>query len=192
MDVTANLKLSAYEKKELAHIVDCRVDDLDTVMAAYATAALREHVTMFLGQKVFTRGSDLMEYRLFLLVESAFDGRIPDEQEVCKLFQLTSTAARALIRAVMSKYQYQLKGAIEKSAGSLLNSAEKDTENNCVTVSVHNLNLVDELNRELADIDTSLAPVQKKRGSVATYNIQRSSYARLCNRFGVTSKIPAE
>jgi hypothetical protein len=192
MEVTAILNLSGTAKEELAQILGCDAVGLDQALAAYASAALHEHVSMFLGQKVFTRGSDLLEYRLLLLIEHAFDGRIPDEQDVCKLFQVSASAARSLIRAVMSKYQYQLKGAIEKSARLLLDSAEHDQASACMTVSVHNLNLVDELNRELADVDTSLPPVQKKRGSVSTYDIQLSSYARLCARFGIQPKVPLQ
>lgn len=189
MNITAALNLSAVEKKEIAQILGCKPNELEDKLAPYASAALQEHVSMFLGQKVFTRGSDLLEYRLLLLIEQAFEGRIPDEQEVCKLFQLTSTAARSLIRAVMSKFQYQLKAAIEKSAKQLLDSAEVGDGGSSISVAVHNLNLVEELNRELADIDTNLPPVRKKRVSVSTFEIQPSSYGRLCERFGVVSKL---
>jgi hypothetical protein len=139
-------------------------------------------------QKVFSRGSDILEYRLFLLIVHAFNGQIPDEQEVSKLFQTTTTGSRSLIRAVMSKYQYQLKSFIERTLINLLDSAVVSEERDCLFLSVHNLNLVDELNRELAEIDTNLPPVQKKRGSVSTYIVFPSSYNRLCERFGVTPK----
>jgi hypothetical protein len=55
---------------------------------------------------------------------------------------------------------------------------------------VHSLNLVDELNRKLAEIDSALPAVQKKQGSVSTYELQPSSYERLCKYFGLTSKLP--
>ena len=144
---------------------------------------------MFLGQKVFTRGSDLLEYRLLLLTEHAFEGRIPDVQEVCNLFQMTSSGGRSLIRAVMSKYQYQLRDAIQATMSCLLDSAEVDADRTCVSLAVHNTNLVDDLNGALTDIDTSLPPVQKKRGSVSTYELQPSSYHRLCERFAVQPKL---
>src|SRR5207253_2749865 len=64
-------------------------------LKAYAEAAVLEHIRMFIGQKVFTRGSDIREYRLFLLIDTAFNGFIPDEQTVCALFQCTVTQSRA-------------------------------------------------------------------------------------------------
>lgn len=189
MDVHCTIELSSDDERELADILGCAPEELADELSSYATAALREHVAMFLGQRVFTRGSDLLEYRLLLLIEYAFEGRVPEVQEVCNLFQLTSSSGRSLIRAVMSKYQYQLKDAIAATMSSLLDSAEVDDQRSCVTLAVHNTNFVEELNAELADIDTSMAPVQRRRGSVSTYELQPASYLCLCERFAVEPKI---
>ena len=88
----------------------------------------------------------------------------------------------------MSKYQYQLKSYIENTLKYLLDSAVVSENKDSLLLSVHNLNLVEELNRELAEIDTNLPPVQKKRGSVSTYIIFPSSYNRLCDKFKVSPK----
>jgi len=85
----------------------------------------------------------------------------------------------------MSKYQYQLKTAIETTIKTLLQNVEVNNSENTFIVSVHNRNLVEELNKELAEIDTNLPPVSKKRGSVSTFELKPSSYNRLCNRFGI-------
>lgn len=189
VDIKAQIDLTADEKRELADILECKVNQLAESLAPYATAALTEVVSMILGQKVFTRGSDLLEHRLLLLIRHAFNGRIPDEQKVCDLFQTTTSGGRSLIRAVMSKYQYQLKASIRDTLKELIGSAELQDGGSSLTIAVHSLNLVDELNRELSDIDPSLPPVEKKRGSVSTYELQPSSYIKLCEQFGVTSKI---
>lgn len=189
MDITVRLSLSIEDTAELARILGCVEGQLAETLVPYATASLEELVTMFLGQKVFSRGSDIREYRLYLLIKHAFSARIPDEQDVCKLFQSTSSGSRSLIRAVMSKYQYLLKGAIEDTLKDCLNDVEIAEGNESVTIAIHNLNLVDELNRELGEIDSSLPPVQKKRGSVSTFEIKPSSYKRLCGRFGLESKL---
>jgi hypothetical protein len=189
MEIRATLSPNADEKRELARILGCAQKDLETKLQPYASAALKELVSMFLGQRVFTRGSDLLEYRLFLLIRHAFGGKLPDEQDVCKLFQVTSAASRSLIRAVMSKYQYSLKSEIDDTLGALLHSAEVSEDKDRVAVAVHNLNLVDELNRKLAEIDTDLPPVHKRRGSVSTYVIQPSSYMKLCELFKVECKL---
>ena len=88
----------------------------------------------------------------------------------------------------MSKYQYKLKPYIIKTLTNLLASAEFSDEDDAFLISVHNLNLVNELNEELAEIDTNLPIVRKKQGSVSTYVIFPSSYKRLYKRFNLEPK----
>lgn len=188
MDVTSTLKLPADDQKELARILDCDPKDLPKILAPYASAALTEVVTMFLGQKVFSRGSDMLEYRLLLLIQHAFKSQIPDEQRVCRLFQTTASGSRSLIRSVMSKYQYQLKSAIEKSIKLTVESARKAQGETEYSVVINSLNLVEELNRLLAEIDGNLPQINKKHASVSTYEIAASSYSRLCERLSVAQR----
>lgn len=185
MEVTATINLPEQEQSELAQILGCDEEQLHEELQKYASAALQEYISMFLGQKVFKRGTDILEYRLFLLIEEAFDNKVPDEQDVCKLFQSTSTESRSLIRSVVSKYQYQLKSALDKTIKTILLSATRDNEHDPYTVTINSQNVVEELNRQLASIDGSLTPVAKKRGSVSIYEIKASSYTRLCEKFHV-------
>lgn len=189
MEVTTTLDLSEEDQEELVHILNCDGVDLAEALTPYASAAVEELVTMFLGQKVFSRGSDIREYRLYLLIKHAFSHRIPNEQDVCRLFQSTSSGSRSLIRAVMSKYQYLLKEAIDDTLKDCLNAVEVDEGGHSLTIAIFNLNLVEELNSVLGEIDSSLPPVQKKRGSVSTYEIKPSSYKKLCERFGLESRL---
>ena len=45
--------------------------------------------------------------------------------------------------------------------------------------------VVDALNRALTLIDGTLPPLRREQGTTSTYELQRSSYLRLCERFGV-------
>lgn len=189
MDIKAQIDLTDVERDELAEILGGKPSDLAKALAPYATAALREVVSMILGQKVFTRGSDLLEYRLLLMIVHAFNGRIPNEQQVCNLFQTTTSASRSLIRAVMSKYQYQLKRVTEETLKQLIESGQVMKDGSLI-LAVHSLNLVDEINRKLAEIASNLPAVQKKPSTVATYELQPSSYGVLCKHLHLSAKVP--
>ncbi|MBK1702395.1 hypothetical protein [Thiococcus pfennigii] len=183
MEVTATVDLSEQDQLELAKILGCNGGELPDKLRTYSSAALKEYISMFLGQRVFRRGSDINEFRLFLLVATVFDNRIPDEQEVCRLFQTSATESRALIRAVMSKYQYQLREAIDNSIRRALDAAEQEDEHSPHVVTLNSHNVVEELNRTLAGIDGTLEQIRKKRGSVSTYEIAQSAYARLREQY---------
>jgi hypothetical protein len=179
MDITITLDLDNQEEAELAAILSCSATDLQSNISNVATAALKEYVSMIRGQKVFTRGSDILEYRLFLLIESVFNGIIPDEQKICSLFQTSLTGSRSLLRAVISKYQYQLRATVACTMQKTLSNAAQSSDEEDYTVVINCRNIVDELNKVLAEIDGNLTPVTKKKGSVSTYEIKPSSYIRL-------------
>lgn len=185
MELTIELNLSPQETEQLAGTLGCEEADLATIFAPYASAGAEEFARMILGQKVFTRGSDIQEYRLFLLVKHAFGNSIPDEQKISDLFQTTSSQSGALVRSVMSKYQYELHDAIDSTCTSVLKSVTQSVEGGLAAV-IPSPNWVEKLNREIASIDGSLPQISKKRGAVSTYLFERSSYLRLCERFAVT------
>jgi len=60
MPIAVDLTVSPEERRQLARILGCTDDSLDDALTAFATAALQEYVQMFLGQRVLTRGSDIL------------------------------------------------------------------------------------------------------------------------------------
>lgn len=182
MQLTTTINFDANDELEIASILGCSVVDLNARLNQCLAASIKEYLTMIRGQKVFKRGTDMLEYRLFLLIESTFGGRIPDENTVSSLFQTSPTESRSLIRAVISKYQYQLKSYIEATLQSVLASASRDNGVGPYFVSINSHNVVSELNKILGEIDGSLTSVTKKKGSVSTYEITASSYTRLCTK----------
>lgn len=185
MEIAITINLSQAEEAEIAAILGCDVTALNDRLNACSLAATNEYLAMFRGLKTFKRGSDMLEYRLLLLIETAFNGVIPDERTVSSLFQTTLTESRSLIRSVISKYQYQLRGHVERTLCECLSDARRQNNTQHYTVVIKSHNIVDELNKALADIDGSLSSVAKKKGSVSTYEIAPSSYNQLCNKFAV-------
>lgn len=182
LDLTLSLPISGDEEQRLAGILGVEQDTLESRLGSVANAALEEYVRMFLGQKVFTRGSDIREYRLFLLMRRFFGDTIPDEQRVCDLFQTTTTQSRSLVRSVLSKYQYELQEAVDGSLRSLLVDHDPPAEGQDYEVTINSESLVEEFNRILAATDGTLDSVRKKRGAVGTHVIRRSSFYALAEQ----------
>lgn len=183
MPISVDLDLSNDERAQLAGIIHSDPAKLDESLAAFGAAALEEYVRMFIGQRVLTRGADIREYRLFLLIKGPFANQIPDEQRVSDLFQTTTSQSRSLIRSVMSKYQYELQEAINSSLKSTVAEAAKEADD--WTVTINSENIVETLNRVIGSIDGSLPQIEKKRGTVSSYIVRQSSYTRLREHFGL-------
>lgn len=174
------MNLTAGERRQLAATFGCGDNDLDKEITKYTDAAAEEYIRMVLGQHVFTRGQDIREYRLYLLIGHVFGGRLPTEQNISFLFQTTTTQSRALLRAVMSKYQYELQEAIHDTLREELSRAQADPNTDGVyLITVDSENVIQALNRKIASIDGTLPQITKARNTVSTYEIAKSSYSKL-------------
>jgi hypothetical protein len=156
-------------------------DAVCDMVKAHVNAALAEYHDLFCGRKVFRRGSDLLEYRLVLLIKHQFGGTIPDEHIVGGMFQMSGNESRSIIRAVISKYQHQLSDSLEKTIRGVLESATQSPNAGTYSVIIRNRSIVDAINQRLANIDPALSPIEKQRHSASTYIIQPSAFQRLNN-----------
>lgn len=141
-------------------------------------AATEEYLEMLRGSRVFTRGQDIREYRLFLLIKHYFK-TIPSDGEVSALFQTTATQSRGLLRAVTSKYQYDLNQVLTQALRKLLKSAKNSGENGTFWLTPTSEYMVEELNRRLAIQDPSAVRIRRLPGTVLTFVITSGSKSAL-------------
>lgn len=175
------MELNSIERRQLAAILGCDEGALDERLIPFFEAAHEEYVRMMLGQRVFTRGSDMREYRLLLLIRHTYN-RLPSEQEISAVFQTSAAQSRSLLRAVMSKFQYELQSITHASLTELLDEAT-GAEDGDRTVLIRAENFVEALNREISMIDGRLQPVSKQPGTTSAYTIPKDTYAKLKERF---------
>lgn len=51
MEVTTTIELNDEDQEERSRILDCSIDDISDSLSSYSSAALKEYVSMFLGQR---------------------------------------------------------------------------------------------------------------------------------------------
>jgi hypothetical protein len=188
VDVTATITLEQREEERLARILGCERDELTSRLAAYATAALEEYVRMFLGERVFTRGSDIREYRLLLLMKHVLDGAVPDDDYVSALFQTNTGQSRGLIRAVLAKFQYEVELGVHETVKQAVEQARRPDDSNVWITIIRSGNVVTALNRQVEVLSGELPLVTRTPGTAARYEIKRSTYLRLCEALDVEVK----
>jgi hypothetical protein len=181
MKLTIEVGLTEDEETSLQRILRQEKKWPDS-FAPYAAAAVEEYARMFLGQRVFTRGSDMREYRLALLIRRAFGNKIPDEQTVCDLFQCTLSQSRALLRVVMSKYQFELSIAINETLAAVVAKAEKIENKDAYVISVSNENVIAELNKVLAR-KPGQDEIARQTRKLGTYELRAAAYDFLKDYF---------
>lgn len=185
MKIELEIKLDEREKELLRQIFNCKDDEeLIEHFKLCCKAASEEYTDMFLGKRVFTRGSDIREYRLFLLIKNVFK-KIPDEQVVSNLFQTSITESRSLIKAVLAKYQYSIIEVLEDTLREIICAAEQDEEG-VFEVNCNSKYIEEELNKILSEISGKLPPIKRKTGAVSVYKIESNSYKELEKYFKVS------
>ncbi len=187
MDKTINFQIDLTQREIdlLKSILNCDDNSLEQVLSKISKAALSDYYKMILGEKAFTRGKDMQEYRLLNLVKHYFDGQIPSEQQISGLFQLKTTESRSLISAVTSKYQYELKEAIKTSLGKRLDEKAMKNGDTDFKIYFDSAFYKDELNKILMNIDPKLPMIEKDNQTTGNYTIKPSSYSALCGYFGI-------
>lgn len=181
MTISISLELTDDEQRQLAAILGTTTGELEDALGPFAVAALEEYARMFLGQRVFTRGSDAREFRLLLLIKHAFENRFPDDQRISDLFQTTLSESRSLIKSVSAKYQYELAGAKEATLKAVLDSAEQ--RNDSWLLSINSRTVVEQLNRDLVQLGSDLPPVRLKENTGSTYVVAASSFEKLREKY---------
>jgi hypothetical protein len=182
MDVAFQLQLSDRERATLCDVIECDDQDLDVRFAKFAKAAADEYLRMLLGQSQ-KRANDFLEFRIYLMIQHVLDGRLPDEDMVCRFFQLSSNEARARLRGVTAKFQRGLHTQIKGSILEILQGANYNEEADRHQIAVNNQTVIDHLNSTLAKADGSLSPVSKVRGTVSTYEMPPASYNLLLQKY---------
>ncbi|MCU1558217.1 MAG: hypothetical protein JWN09_2212 [Microbacteriaceae bacterium] len=172
--------LSAEERRQLAHALGCTVGELDGRLKAISEAATREYLAMFLGQEGFSRVDDFLVWRLYLLIDTVFARRLPSTATISALFQTTASRSRTLLRAVMSKYQYQLQEAITGSLQQLLDESEPASDDSLARVIVPGSDtLIDALNDRIAARGGDYPAIARVHGHVNQYRVEKSSFDAL-------------
>lgn len=185
MQITFEIDIDAVDAPLIAQAIGCAQPELQARLAGHAKAALTEYLEAYLGRRAFNRGSDVLEHRLALLIQHAFNGVVPDDAGVSRLFQSTMSSSRTLLRNTLSKYRYSLAASTTASAKAVLESVVwRDVDYHARGASP---NLIELLNQRLAAADATLKPITKVADSVATYAIAPGSYDELVPLYGAVA-----
>jgi hypothetical protein len=184
VEVQVNVTLSASDEQQLSTILGCEPAELSTELKTLGAAALTEYLELVLGRRVFTRGSDIREYRLLLLIKHRNRDHLPTEEDISALFQTTTTQSRALLRAVTSKYQYELQDVTNAALKTAV-EAMAAGEDGDWHLDASSEFIVEALNRLVGRLDPSLPRLARAEGTLSRYVVKTSTRNRLRGALGL-------
>ena len=180
-------KLDTKDRQNLASAFGCTEAELDSWLLKVDKAATKEYTDMMLGIANFSRGTDMREYRLLLLIENAFVA-IPSDEAVCRLFQISSSGARSLLRAVISKYRYRLDFVLQSGLKDVLSNASLEVKGAPRYLTIESAYLVEEINRKLSAARKQLPGLRPHPSALSMYEMEAVAYEYLSAEIGVGTK----
>lgn len=188
MIINVKIEVDDDDRSALAAALGCAEDKVEEELGLHGRAAVHEYAEAYAGRRALTRGTDILEHRLALLIQHAFKEKIPSDADISRLFQTPIARSRTLLRNALSHYRYQLREATTASVRTVLENATWRADRSLFQVEFHAANLLELMNIRLAGADARKKPVAKSADSVATYEIAEQSYELLCELFGAEPK----
>jgi hypothetical protein len=182
LDLSKPLTFDAADADHLAIVLGCKPDEVKEKLVGHAQAALNEYVDMYLGRRAPTQAREFLEQRLTLLMTYAITDGLPTDDHVARLFNLTRSQARTLIRNTISKHRFQLQDVVAASAKTALEKAAKTKDGLALTV--RSVYLAEWLNQDLDRLNEGHPPLTLIPNQVSRYLAWPSSYEVLCKSYG--------
>lgn len=172
IDITHTLTLSDDEAAAIADALSCSLAELEDQFGLYAPAASREYLEMFAGQAM-TTASDLRERRLLAILITL--GDFPADEAIARLFNLTATGARTLLRSTISRHRNRLKGVLEAAVRRFLIACKQFEDGGVWEARSANIILIELLNGQLASASELRAPIRRKASTFDTYVVSNGA-----------------
>ncbi|HEY8952520.1 MAG TPA: hypothetical protein VIP78_08175 [Candidatus Dormibacteraeota bacterium] len=192
MKIAFDLPLTPDDAKKLSKALPGG-DNLNDLLNRLALDATQEYLDLFLGRFVPSSLRELSEYRLFHLTTGSFQDRLPDEQSISDVFQITVGRARGLLNLVAARYRYELDKALWSSALVALDKATT-IENDQVEIATSST-IYDALRRRLRQLETpkvQYGRITVSAGRPGTYRMSEAAREALKEDLKAYAKEPGE
>jgi len=180
MDITitiSNEELSNSDKKLIKKCLDLITDsELNTALSKLTKASFMEYMKMFKEKGLPTRADEVQQERLFFLLSHYFQDRLPSENELSSIFQLTQSQSKTLLRNTKSRYRTKISNFINNTLLETLNSATQEQPDAPYEFVCTSPTTVEELNLIVSQKGPTLEPIQKIRGLASKYSCAVDTY----------------
>jgi len=179
--IIINLQEDDLSEKEISIIKDClgieEEAKLEEDLGKLAKAAFMEYVKMLTESGMPTKAEEMKQERLLFLLKYFFADRIPDENDLSLIFQITQSQSRTLLKNTKSRFRTKIEKNIRKS---LLKAIEKETKpdikNKMVYFECKSSAFIEELNSIIRLKASNNKPIQKKPETAGWYGCSKDTH----------------
>ena len=179
-EITINLSDSELSKDDINLIKDCLQlngnVEVDEAMKRLCKSAFMEYIKMFKEKGIPSRADEVKQERLYFLILYYFEQKLPNENEISTIFQLTSSESKTLLKNTKSRYRTKINLEIINTLIETLKSAILNDDVDAYEFVCTSASTIDELNMIVNKEGPTLEPITKIRGSSAKFSCAVDTY----------------
>jgi len=159
--------------------------ELSSGLAKICKTAFLEYCKMFKEKGIPTRADEVTQERLFFLLNHYYMDRLPSENEVSTIFQLTPSQSKTLLRNTKSRYRTKIASFITNSLKSIIQSAALNNETDKYEFVCLSSVLIEELNLIISQKGPALEQIVKIKGKSSKYECSEDTFDLLKTELGL-------
>lgn len=183
MEITINLSTTDFTIADKSLIKECldlhTNEELAEALKKLTKTAFMEYLKMFKEKGLPTRADEVQQERLFFLLTYYYQDKLPSENELSSIFQLTPSQSKTLLRNTKSRYRTKISEFIRNTLIQTLATATRaDDDDDPFEFVCTSSSTVEELNLIVSQKGPTLEPIKKIVGlankfscAVDTYNL---------------------
>ena len=180
-----DLILSDTNAARLARALGKQDSELTETLGRVAAAGAQEIVDMLIGLVDTSRAAANREHRLVLISEHIYEGILPDEDTVGKIFRCTRAQARSLINGASARYGHRLETGFDEKLKEILRGASRPEPDGQYHLQIASKHALGHLNDRIRQLDGTLPLVRIMSGTSTTYLMKPSAYDALVDEFKI-------
>ena len=156
-------------------------DDLISALEKIAKSALMEYIKMLIGEGMPSRASEVQQERLFYLLIYYFQDRIPSENELSYLFQLTQSQSKMLLKNTKSRYRTKIYSHLVNTYLKILRSVNYNEDMDKYEFVCISPSIIDDLNFIISQKGPTQEAIKKIPGFISLYSCSKDTYNLIIN-----------
>lgn len=181
MEITINLSTTEFANADKILLKEClglhSNDELTEALKKLTKTAFMEYLKMFKEKGLPTRADEVQQERLYFLLSYYYQDKLPSENELSSIFQLTPSQSKTLLRNTKSRYRTKISEFIKNTLSQTLTTATPAVDHVspyefvCTSAST-----VEELNLIVSQKGPTLEPIKKINGLANKYSCAVDTY----------------
>lgn len=179
MNITISVSAAELSSADETLIQEClglTTGQLNAALIKLCKTAFMEYVKMFKEKGLPTRADEVQQERLFFLLNYFFMNRLPSENEISSIFQLTPSQSKTLLRNTKSRYRTKISAYIKNTLFTTLNQATQLNSGDEYEFICTSPTTIEELNSIISQKGPALKPIEKIRGLASKYTCAIDTY----------------